>query len=101
MGLIVAVPFTAVLRDIYLYLYRRFAEDFTPRQAEASVPSRHDEQTEHGRAHEAKELAIDRQTPGINSEDELIANLDSQGAAREKIPAATIEHDGSAGTNNN
>ncbi len=39
-GLIIAVPVAAIMRDVYLYLYRRFAEGYSPREAEASVPSR-------------------------------------------------------------
>ena len=75
-GLIVAVPLTAIGRDVYLYLYRRFAEEYTPRAAEASVPSRQEEETPESKAHEAQELAEARRQPGINTEDELIADLE-------------------------
>jgi predicted PurR-regulated permease PerM len=37
LGLIVAVPVAAILRDLYLYLYLRFAEGFRPQAAEARV----------------------------------------------------------------
>ena len=77
-GLIVAVPVAAILRDVYLYLYRRFTEDYTPKEAEASVPSRSDENTPAGKAREAQELALARQMPGINTEDEMIDALDKQ-----------------------
>lgn len=75
-GLIIAVPVAAILRDVYLYLYRRFTEDFTPPEAEASVPSRSDEESPAGREREARELAEARRRAGINTEDELIADLD-------------------------
>jgi predicted PurR-regulated permease PerM len=39
-GVIMAVPVTAIVRDVYLYLYRRLAEGYAPREAEAMVPSR-------------------------------------------------------------
>ncbi|HUS16804.1 MAG TPA: AI-2E family transporter [Chloroflexia bacterium] len=42
-GLIAAVPVAAMLRDVYLYLYRRLTEGYSPRSAEASVPSREDD----------------------------------------------------------
>ncbi|MEA2574341.1 MAG: hypothetical protein QOH93_1639 [Chloroflexia bacterium] len=75
-GLIIAVPVAAILRDIYLYLYRRFSEGYSPRDAEASVPSRQDEQTETVQAREQRELAEEARRPGINSEDELIEQFD-------------------------
>jgi predicted PurR-regulated permease PerM len=77
-GLIIAVPVAAILRDIYLYLYRRFSEGFTPREAEASVPSRQDEQTETAQAREKRELADEARRPGINSEDEMIEQFDKK-----------------------
>ena len=77
-GLIMAVPVTAIMRDLYLYLYRRFAEGKSTREAEASVPSRHTEESPEGKAHEARELAEAQQSPGINTEDELIAQLDTK-----------------------
>lgn len=39
-GVIMAVPVTAIVRDVYLYLYRRLGEGYAPRVAEAMVPSR-------------------------------------------------------------
>ncbi|MDQ3929287.1 MAG: AI-2E family transporter [Chloroflexota bacterium] len=77
-GLIVAVPVAAILRDIYLYLYRRFSEGYSPREAEASVPSRTDEGSEAVQARERRELAEEAKRPGINSEDELIEELDTE-----------------------
>jgi predicted PurR-regulated permease PerM len=75
-GLIVAVPVAAIMRDIYLYLYRRFAEGFEPRQAEASVPSRQDEESPPQKSKEARELDIEESIPGLQSTDELIDSLD-------------------------
>lgn len=75
-GLIVAVPVAAILRDVYLYLYRRFTEGYSPREAEASVPSREDEQSEAVKAREASELADEAARPGLNSQDEVIEVLD-------------------------
>ncbi len=75
-GLIAAVPTAAILRDVYLYLYRRFTEGASPREAEASLASRHDDESAKGRKKEAEKLAVERQQPGINSEDEIIADLD-------------------------
>lgn len=42
-GIIVSVPLAAIARDVFLYLYRRFGEGYRPRDAEAMVPSRIDE----------------------------------------------------------
>jgi AI-2E family transporter len=77
-GLIVAVPVTAIMRDLFLYMYRRFAEGKSTRDAEASVPSRQTEESPEGKAHEAQELAQAQELPGINTEDELIAQLDTK-----------------------
>jgi len=44
LGVIVAVPLTAITRDIYLYLYRRLGHGYSPHDAEALVPSRIDEE---------------------------------------------------------
>ncbi|MDQ3706587.1 MAG: AI-2E family transporter [Chloroflexota bacterium] len=86
-GLIIAVPVAAILRDIYLYLYRRFSEGYSPRQAEASVPSREDEHTESALTREQRELAEEAKRPGINSQDELIEGFetkhDEQAAAKQ------------------
>lgn len=75
-GLIVAVPVAAIMRDIYLYLYRRFTEDYTPRDAEASVPSRADEESPPGKKKLAKELTEEERIPGYQSADELIDQFD-------------------------
>jgi predicted PurR-regulated permease PerM len=42
-GLIVAVPVAAIVRDWYIYLYRRLVDTDTPAVAEDQVPSRQDE----------------------------------------------------------
>ncbi|HYO49890.1 MAG TPA: AI-2E family transporter, partial [Chloroflexia bacterium] len=76
-GLIVAVPVAAILRDVYLYLYRRLTEGYSPSEAEASVPSRQDEHSEIGKKREAEELEEARKQPGVNTQDELIVELDS------------------------
>lgn len=78
-GLIVAVPVAAILRDTYLYLYRRFAEGFSPQDAEASVPSRQLEGTPEGKVKEEQELEEAEKTPGINTEDELVARIEAGG----------------------
>ncbi|HKP54484.1 MAG TPA: AI-2E family transporter [Chloroflexia bacterium] len=78
-GLIVAVPVAAILRDVYLYLYRRFAEGYSPHDAEASVPSRESEGTPEGETEESRELAEARKEPGT-SDDEMIARLDETSA---------------------
>ncbi len=36
------------------YIYRRFAEDYSHHKAEASMPSRHDEETPQGKEHTAR-----------------------------------------------
>ncbi|HEX9988366.1 MAG TPA: AI-2E family transporter [Chloroflexia bacterium] len=76
-GLIVAVPVAAILRDVYLYLYRRLTEGYSPSEAEASVPSRQDEQSDAVKKREAQELEEARKQPGVNTEDEMIAELES------------------------
>jgi sporulation integral membrane protein YtvI len=79
-GLIAAVPVAAILRDIYLYLYRRFTEEYTPREAEASVPSRYDEESEEGRHREAHVLAHEKSRPGIDTATEMIAEIEADEA---------------------
>jgi predicted PurR-regulated permease PerM len=76
-GLIAAVPVAAILRDLYLYLYRRLTEEYTPREAEASVPSRQDEESEEGRLREAELLARHRADPDIDSAAEALAELEA------------------------
>jgi len=79
-GLIVAVPVAAILRDIYVYLYRRFTEGYSPRSAEASVPSRQHEESAHGKKHEEKQLQQDLSRPGLNSDAEVLSKLESSRA---------------------
>jgi predicted PurR-regulated permease PerM len=76
-GLIVAVPVAAILRDVYLYLYRRLTEGYSPDEAEASVPSRQEEESDIGKKREAEELEEARRQAGINTQDEMIVELDS------------------------
>lgn len=82
LGLVVAVPVAAILRDIYLYLYRRFTEDYTPRDAEASVPSRRDEESDQGKKKEKRKLDVEERIPGIQSADEVIDILDKQSTSK-------------------
>lgn len=42
-GAIVAVPFTALARDLYIYLYQRLVLGASPLEAESKVPSRADD----------------------------------------------------------
>ncbi len=42
-GAIAAVPVTAVVRDVYIYLYQRLVLGASPMEAESHVPSRRDE----------------------------------------------------------
>jgi hypothetical protein len=42
-GAIAAVPVTAVVRDVYIYLYQRLVLGASPQEAESHVPSRRDE----------------------------------------------------------
>ena len=77
-GLIVAVPVAAIIRDVYLYLYRRFADGYSSKQAEASVPSREDESKPKKKKEEKRDLAQDRQQPGISSDDEIVDRLEKQ-----------------------
>ena len=86
-GLIVAVPVAAIMRDIYLYLYRRFTESFTPREAEASVPSREDESSEKGLSREARELKYEEAVPGVQSADEVLMDIEHSGDARDEAAA--------------
>jgi predicted PurR-regulated permease PerM len=79
-GLVLAVPVAAILRDTYLYLYRRFAENYSPRDAEASVPSRQDESSEQGKKKAKRELELEERIPDIQSSDEMIERLDAEPA---------------------
>lgn len=85
-GLIIAVPVAAIMRDIYLYLYRRFTEDYSPKQAEASVPSRQDEESPPGKTRSEIERKNEERIPGYQSTDELIESLE-----RAKAEAAKSE----------
>jgi predicted PurR-regulated permease PerM len=76
-GLIIAVPVAAILRDIYLYLYRRFAEGYSSHEAEASVPSRQDEESPEGKAQIEQELQVENQIPGVQSADEMIEDVET------------------------
>jgi predicted PurR-regulated permease PerM len=75
-GLIIGVPVAAILRDVYLYLYRRFAEGYGSKEAEASVPSREDEKEPAEKAEARRELAQERLDPGISSHDEMLHRLE-------------------------
>ncbi|MDQ2809665.1 MAG: AI-2E family transporter [Chloroflexota bacterium] len=44
LGVIMAVPVTAISRDLFVYLYNRLGRGYTPHDAEALVPSRIDEE---------------------------------------------------------
>ena len=77
-GLVLAVPVAAILRDTYLYLYRRFAENYSPRDAEASVPSRQDENSEQGKKKEKLKLELEERVPDVQSADEMIRSLDKE-----------------------
>lgn len=77
-GLVLAVPVAAILRDTYLYLYRRFAENYTPRDAEASVPSRQDEGSPQGKKKEKRKLELEERIPDVQSADEMIDSLDTK-----------------------
>lgn len=79
-GLIVAVPVAAILRDIYIYLYRRFTEGYSPRDAEASVSSRQQEETTEGKKREQHRLNEDLSRPGLNSDAEVLSQLESSRA---------------------
>lgn len=89
-GLIIAVPVAAILRDVYLYLYRRFSEGYSPHDAEASVPSRETEGTPEGKKEEAQELAEARKEPGTNT-DEMVARLDKSSAEAGEIDKVKME----------
>ena len=80
LGLVLAVPVAAILRDTYIYLYRRFAENYSPRDAEASVPSRQDESSEQGKKKAKRELELEERIPDIQSSDEMIERLDTEPA---------------------
>jgi predicted PurR-regulated permease PerM len=82
-GLVIAVPVAAMLRDLYLYLYRRFAEGYDPREAEASVPSREDEESAGGKARLEQELEVENREPGVQSADEMIEDVET--AQRSKV----------------
>jgi predicted PurR-regulated permease PerM len=85
-GLVAAVPVAAMLRDVYLYLYRRLTEGYTPREAEASVPSREDDTSVRSRVRAQYEEAI-REYPGVQNASDMIAQLEAEAAARGEEPA--------------
>jgi hypothetical protein len=57
-GAIVSVPLTAVLRDIYVYLYQRTVLAATPEEAEAKTPGRKDAIAAEKRAKLQRQLKI-------------------------------------------
>jgi hypothetical protein len=89
LGLIIAVPVAAIMRDVYLYLYRRLVESYDPREAEASVPSRQDEQKPPAKSKEQRELVVEESIPGIQSADEMIEVLDDGRADAEAAKQET------------
>ena len=92
-GLIVAVPVAAILRDVYLYLYRRFADGYSSHSAEASVPSRSSEESPKGKKEEARRLAEASRQPGTNT-DEIIARLDqAKGGSGQQTDLDTEQRD--------
>ncbi len=91
-GLIVAVPVAAILRDIYLYLYRRFTEGYTAYEAEASVPSRQDEGSPPGKAKLRLELDREERIPGIQSADEMIETFEETNRTATTSSESTKNH---------
>jgi predicted PurR-regulated permease PerM len=85
-GLVAAVPVAAMLRDVYLYLYRRLTEGYTPREAEASVPSREDDKSVRSRVRAQYEEAI-REYPGVQNASDMIAQLEAEAASHGEEPA--------------
>jgi predicted PurR-regulated permease PerM len=87
-GLIVAVPVAAILRDVYLYLYRRYTESYSPREAEASVPSREDESSDKGRTREEQELKYQESVPGVQSANEVLMDIEQTSDGRDETAAS-------------
>jgi hypothetical protein len=75
-----------MLRDVYLYLYRRLTEGYTPREAEASVPSREDDKSVRSRVRAQYEEAI-REYPGVQNASDMIAQLEAEAASHGEEPA--------------
>jgi hypothetical protein len=92
-GLIVAVPVAAILRDVYLYLYRRFAEGYSSKEAEDSVPSREDKRKPRERAEDKRKLVQERRDPGIDSHDEVLDRLEKEQQQSEGAREGAITED--------
>jgi predicted PurR-regulated permease PerM len=86
-GLVAAVPVAAMLRDVYLYMYRRLTEGYTPRQAEASVPSREDNVSAIGELTE-RQIALMAEHPGVQNTSDMIALVELEDPSHDapKLP---------------
>jgi predicted PurR-regulated permease PerM len=80
-GLVAAVPLAAMLRDVYLYAYRRLTEGYSPREAEASVPSREENRSAIGILTE-RQIALVSEEPGVQTTSEMITRAEQEGDSR-------------------
>ena len=96
-GLVAAVPVAAMLRDVYLYVYRRLTEGYTPREAEASVPSRAENVSAMGEISE-RHAELMAEVPGVQNTSDMIARLEQEEAARLKSSAPPTEKTADRGT---
>ena len=97
-GLVAAVPVAAMMRDVYLYLYRRLTEGYSPREAEASVPSRAENKSAIGTLTE-RQIELVSQEPGAQNTSEMIARIEQEDAAQEaRLPQQRADDAGSRET---
>jgi predicted PurR-regulated permease PerM len=76
-GLVAAVPLAAMLRVVYLYAYRRLTEGYSPREAEASVPSREENRSAIGLLTE-RQIALVSEEPGVQTTSEMITRAEQE-----------------------
>jgi predicted PurR-regulated permease PerM len=86
-GLVAAVPVAAMIRDVYLYLYRRLTEGYTAREAEASVPSRAEDTSALGEISE-RHTELMAEVPGVQNTSDMIARLEQEEAAQHESSEA-------------
>ena len=85
-GAIVAVPLTAVIRDVYIYLYQRLVLGATPHDAEAHVPSRIDNIEQEDRRHlQHQTVPVEPSPPVV--EPLVLAELLDQEEAQKSVAA--------------
>ncbi len=88
-GAIAAVPVTAIIRDVYIYLYQRLALGASPREAESHVPSRRAQiEAERQRLAQRslKPVGGNLEIPYSGTEDDVLLDISTEPVAIGTLP---------------